>query len=386
MSNLASTFLRKLLRREKVFSITNYNLGKNILERRIKRTKLNSYPLEVILGLTEKCNLRCIFCERGPNSQYKNIDFLTFKRVVAEIGPYTRILNLTGWGENLVHPDFHRMFDYITEEVSNELKLLLITNGTIMDETLMRKFLKNLDILTISLNSSKEEVFEQLMPNARFEEVIKNIKKLVKLKEEINSEKPVLHASFVGMRQNIEELPDFVRFTNELGFDAVGFNYLMICAAHHFDYSLFFRQDITNDMICKAKEIADDLGIGFRLPPSFKTKLGCKDESYTNEKCFFPWTFSTISSDGKVEPCCFWDDTVMGNINEVSFKEIWNGEKYRNLREKVNSQDPPKPCKNCRARIPESVDSISYHLQRSFKKTKQCQDILKKLGLVADII
>ena len=37
----------------------------------------------------------------------------------------------------------------------------------------------------------------------------------------------------------------------------------------------------------------------------------------------------------------------MGNIEEKSFKEIWNSEKYNNLREKISTNNLEDYCKNC---------------------------------------
>jgi sulfatase maturation enzyme AslB (radical SAM superfamily) len=49
---------------------------------------------------------------------------------------------------------------------------------------------------------------------------------------------------------------------------------------------------------------------------------------------------------GDVMACCM-QGTVVGNLNESSHEEIWNGERMRKFREKVNTSDPPDPCKRC---------------------------------------
>jgi radical SAM protein with 4Fe4S-binding SPASM domain len=49
------------------------------------------------------------------------------------------------------------------------------------------------------------------------------------------------------------------------------------------------------------------------------------------------WTTAIVTVDGDVVPCCFDKHAAhaMGNINDLSFSEIWNGEKYRSFRESV---------------------------------------------------
>jgi hypothetical protein len=37
----------------------------------------------------------------------------------------------------------------------------------------------------------------------------------------------------------------------------------------------------------------------------------------------------------------------MGNVNEASLAEIWNGPRYRELRRRMHSGDLPECCKGC---------------------------------------
>ena len=53
------------------------------------------------------------------------------------------------------------------------------------------------------------------------------------------------------------------------------------------------------------------------------------------------WFNPVITWDGKVVPCCFDKDAeyVMGDLNQDSFREIWNGTKYRIFRKSILSGD-----------------------------------------------
>ena len=67
---------------------------------------------------------------------------------------------------------------------------------------------------------------------------------------------------------------------------------------------------------------------------------------------FEPFIFVT----GDVIPCCAGNEangreyqkkTSLGNIFEKPFKEIWAGERYRQLRVMIRKGKLPSPCVNC---------------------------------------
>jgi len=58
-----------------------------------------------------------------------------------------------------------------------------------------------------------------------------------------------------------------------------------------------------------------------------------------------------ILQDGSVTACCLdYDGQInLGNVNEQSIYDIWNGEKYKKIRadfKKLNYKDY-KPCQKC---------------------------------------
>ena len=56
---------------------------------------------------------------------------------------------------------------------------------------------------------------------------------------------------------------------------------------------------------------------------------------YENQYCEYPWLSLTVMADGNVVPCTQIsnNELVLGNVNEQSLEEIWNGENYKKLRE-----------------------------------------------------
>lgn len=71
--------------------------------------------------------------------------------------------------------------------------------------------------------------------------------------------------------------------------------------------------------------------------------------------CAYPWQQMNIDLTGEVVPCCYWSGygnagKPLGNTNENSIEEIWNGPAYRELR-RANATGELKghPCHECLA-------------------------------------
>jgi len=62
--------------------------------------------------------------------------------------------------------------------------------------------------------------------------------------------------------------------------------------------------------------------------------------------CLMPWLHMFIHSDGNIYPCCKLagaKNMVLGNV-EQNLKDVWNGEKYREMRKNFKNQDYPLEC------------------------------------------
>jgi radical SAM protein with 4Fe4S-binding SPASM domain len=72
-------------------------------------------------------------------------------------------------------------------------------------------------------------------------------------------------------------------------------------------------------------------------------------------RCHIPWQQMVIDSTGAAVPCCYWgayenDNPPIGNINEQSIEEIWNGPGYQKLRAGMAKGDlKAAGCGNCYA-------------------------------------
>jgi radical SAM protein with 4Fe4S-binding SPASM domain len=88
---------------------------------------------------------------------------------------------------------------------------------------------------------------------------------------------------------------------------------------------------------------------------------GAVKEHEPTEKvvCDFPWEKITVPWDGEFVPCCFDYNKKysLGNINEQSLVEIWNGDRMHALRREMKSNNVTNPlCQGCEYLYNETPD------------------------------
>jgi len=64
--------------------------------------------------------------------------------------------------------------------------------------------------------------------------------------------------------------------------------------------------------------------------------------------CILPWIHMHVWPNGNAMPCCIADSfDPFGNVNEFSMNEIWNNERYKELRLAMLNNKKAKSCKRC---------------------------------------
>lgn len=102
------------------------------------------------LELTRQCNMKCLHCSRGEAQNVvmseeilcKALDNLVTESEFQKSGKFTDAIYLYG-GEPFLHPEIiHKCVNYIIEKNIFALSFWVITNGTILDESIAEDFNK----------------------------------------------------------------------------------------------------------------------------------------------------------------------------------------------------------------------------------------------------
>ena len=187
----------------------------NLQEIRERKTYLQSKPILLKVIPTLSCNLRCSMCFQ---KHYETLDVSpSLWAEVEDFFPYIYDIVFQG-GEVTLDEGFINFMNSESLKIHNQVHLSLITNGTTLDERLIDNLSKvRIKDVIVSINAATRQTYFQISKRDFFDRVINNVSSLVRLSSSHAKGKFKVHASFVVMRSNFTELPDFVQLADNLG-------------------------------------------------------------------------------------------------------------------------------------------------------------------------
>lgn len=168
------------------------------------------------ISLTDKCNLRCIYCmEEKGNDFFDEEEKLTKDEICKIVNGCSKLgikkIRLTG-GEPLVRKDIVELVEAINKIEGIE-EIYLTTNGILLEDKVHILKKAGLKGVNISLDSLKDEMFNKLTRLGELKKVLKSIDKC--LEHGINVKLNVVMIK--GM--NEDEILDFVKLTLDKSMD-----------------------------------------------------------------------------------------------------------------------------------------------------------------------
>ena len=242
--------------------------------------------------------------------------------------------------------------------------MLFNTNGTVLNEKNGRALIAaGLDELRVSFDAANPESYKAIRGKNFFNRILKNVRAFRELQEREGHTKPRVSAWLTGLRQTVEELPDFVRLAAETGIKEVHlqrlvfFNDAAIGLARP-DQALYERlsaEEATH--IDRANALAKSLGIAFSASggasePGLSLKRQGNGSPWS--LCRRPWTVMYFTANGRALPCCIapfsqrgYENYTLGDATQQTLREIWTGPAYQNFRRALKSDRPLAACASC---------------------------------------
>jgi MoaA/NifB/PqqE/SkfB family radical SAM enzyme len=283
-----------------------------------------------------------------------------FTSIVDQIPRLARAV-LHGVGEPMLVKNLPRMVRYLKDRGTY---VLFNTNGTVLNERNGRALIEaELDELRVSFDAANAESYRAIRGKNFFNRILKNVRAFRELQEREGHDRPRVSAWLTGLRQTIEELPDFVRVAAQAGVKEVHLQRLVFFGDNAIglarpDQALYEQlSGAETSHIDRATALAKSLGITFSASgaasePGLSLKRSGNGSPWS--LCRRPWTVMYFTANGRALPCCIapfsqrgYENYTLGDATQQTLREIWTGSAYRDFRRALLSDKPAPACANC---------------------------------------
>ena len=351
---------------------------RRVYEKRIQRFldegtgHADRLPMGAVYEATMRCNLHCEFCYVGDllNIEGEWRQELTIDELSKAFPAQKDFqISLTG-GEIFMRKDIMSVLELFREK--GYAAGYLTTNGTIITEEraealadlAAKGFLKH---ISVSVDGPKDlhDIARGL--KGTFERTTTGLKRLQEAARRKGAPLRVSINTTVA-HETLEALDQMVDVAEDLGVDAIGLNHLMfstpeevaetvkiIGAPDSSVIATFVTPDPGLDVarvrtqVTALAEKCRERNILFDFRPKVHTAL--MDSYYTpgtklDGRCLYPFLHARVSYSGKVYFCPFIRVEV-GDLTQSSLEEVWNGEKYVEMRRKLLDHGIFPVCRRC---------------------------------------
>lgn len=315
----------------------------------------------VNVEITSKCNLKCKMCPRNAfQSPNQNMSGEVFEKLSKDFTLFG-LVDLTGWGEPLLHPDF---FKFVRVAKEKRCIVKFVTNGLLLDETKALKTLESgVEWVVFSIDAATEETYRKIR-GADLGKVIENVQRLNLLKQKHGAKSPLIDIAIVISKTNITELPAMVKLAKSLNAHRLLVNNMHVVSREEDVDELLYKIDpsqvideVQRDAcISEAKKLSAELKVNLQF--CFKSFNLSRDVQcpMNVDKTLF------VAYDGRVSPCCDLGhpvpgvmsrtqiikntELVFGNVKEKTIMEIFSSKPYADFRKRMK-KGIPEECAHC---------------------------------------
>lgn len=337
-----------------------------LAEREYKEGKVHveSFPVQLSLYTTDTCNLKCIMCNIGQKVAPKITISEDGYRRVFDTFPYITTIALTGaelfYDKGNPSGYVRKIFDEGCKYP--HLKFSGLSNGTLINEERARLVVDKFSWMNVSLDTTDPEEYARIRVGSKFNLVIRNLQHIrdLKLGKGLNPENdPRIGLCFIIMERTYKQVLQMVELAQELKARWIQFQAPWEGTLQ--DENIFSQRDKVEYFLSLIR-LAEDKIKGSSLQvinrtynkilhyfPDMKEQFDIPQQLIVGKWpkcCEVPYKEAYIGSTGNVNVCCT-SPTVLGNINTMSFREIWNSEKALGLRERILSGNYADCATNC---------------------------------------
>jgi MoaA/NifB/PqqE/SkfB family radical SAM enzyme len=343
-------------------------------------------PLNVIMDLTSRCNLKCVMCYFANTDRLEfppfntllspegNMPLDVFEKIAADLFPKAWRVALGCAAEPMIHPKFKELVAiagrYGVPDLWFPTNLLALTEPTM-------KALIDGRVTTVaaSIDGVTRETYEKIRVPAKWERLLACLDTLNRVKRDARVNAPHLRIIFTWMKSNRRELQDLPAFAAEHGAREIDVRYVSPTVG--VDVTAEMLSDVDprelNAELASAAREAVRRGLRISSYPDyesaeerpksfagrarrriFRLRAGLDRPEYWRYRrhqrlygCAYPDRNYVIRPNGAVNPCIYWEQDPIGFYPANGLAEIARGEPLRRIRDGLRSDRPIGTCATC---------------------------------------
>lgn len=288
---------------------------------------------EVIISLTNRCNLRCRMCQI-PEEKTEELTTAQWKKTINDVSSLGVQTIVFSGGEPLLRED---IFELISFTKNHHMNACLTSNGYLINQSVALKLSHSgVNVVNISIEGDKE-VHDYLRGEGSFDKATSALENLKMHKIESTMATTV-------SRYNFECLRSVLELAKEKGATTVRFQpfsrIFLKDASRGDDFFIDEKdkerlQEIIENIIKLAQEykISTNPVSYLRNIPSYLSTKKIKMQ----KGCSALWISCPINSKGEVFPC--WvitsQNRLIGNVKQESLSDLWFSKRHDQIRESI---------------------------------------------------
>jgi MoaA/NifB/PqqE/SkfB family radical SAM enzyme len=334
--------------------------------------QVKSNPPVIYLESVRGCPYTCAMCHFRLTKP-KRIS----KDLLVKLEPYFQdleVLSIHGDGEPLLSD-----IDYFVKaSIANNFVLHMNTTGFFLTPKVAEQLLQTRLSIRFSIHAGTAETYRKIM-GQDFNIIKQNIHYVVKNADASGNDHDFWF-SFIVMRENIDEIDEFMRLAQQIGIRNVRFmelhsNWKTMRGLKLKDrnFTFKFKEQFNREVVAKFnrrlpqyQELAAQLGLNIRygtmpsaIGNNYNGKLLINNiTNYLSGKnvfplvrnkgtCLAPWFGQLIiNQNGNVRLCCA-SPYSLGNLHQASLGEIWNSPRMAKVRAAFQQGFMPLICGYC---------------------------------------
>lgn len=308
-------------------------------------------PFKIELEHSTVCNKKCIFCAHTHWSEkQEQMSLGKFKYVIDSI-PTLKWINVAGIGSAFLHKDFIKMLEYARQK---QININFVDEFDFFDEEKAKKIIDlGVNSIYVSFDAAKKETYEAIKKGCDYERALRNIRTLLRLKEERGSPFPVVHFRYLVTKTNYEEMPDYIELISSLPNRGARarLEFIGLIAFPGIEDHYIALNEIPEHIRLRVYENALRHNINLYFSHADEASLPSISE------CVH-WSEPFVLSNGEVIPDCailmqsrrdFLNKISFGNAFDRQFMAIWDSKAYKDFRKLVVTTDGkvPESCMKC---------------------------------------